>query len=238
MNVAAHAPARFNRRAMDAGIVLVLAPIAAAAIAFAHDRTPLCFALLSALAAITTWRWHAPADLRLGATGLVLGTFAEWCATQSGLWRYAYTDLPTLPAWVLLMWWMFPIAVRVLVEAAVGPPPPGSRLRGALYALVIIAWVCAFGVAQPWIALFGTLALMTLQIRRPLAPHLGIVLIASALGPLTEAIPLRLGAWSYSSDALAGFPIWLPAGYGAFALAILAAGGPRPAAERNQDCAR
>jgi hypothetical protein len=220
------------QRALDIGLVALLALHVMTTVAFAWQRPPLLMALLSPVPLLLAWRLCDPRRaLALALTGLLLGPSTEMLCVVGGLWRYADTGgMELVPYWIFPVWVGFPLALWLVARGLFGSrPPPRWRPRTLAWALGLVALeiglFVALGHSTP-LALCAAvpMAAAVLWLGRS-RETLAFFVAGAVLGPQCESLAVAHGAWSYRLPELLGMPAWLPLGYAIFGVLVGTAGG-------------
>ncbi len=214
-----------SRRLADLAIVVALVGYVMAAVTLLWRHPWILALLLSWPPVLLGARLGAPRRaVALAATGLVLGPLTESACILLGLWTYAETGgLPLVPPWNLPLWTCFPAALWIVVRATLGRSPRTvfTPLRLALPLVALAAQILLFAWLGrlPWLTLAAVLPLCVLVPVLYRRLELAIILLAGSLiGPLCESFPIAAGAWTYATPGPLGMPVWLPLGYGLFAV--------------------
>lgn len=174
----------------------------------------------------STRRWNARADLVVAATALVAGLSLELLATGAGLWRYTHPSFAGVPAWVLTLWPLFMIGLPRLAQL-LAPSETGALARwpasltlglgglGLMFGLLATLARARPGVLALALAVLAGAVLLAAPSRRAVL----MLLISAGFGAVCEALPVRLGIWSYPDAD--GLPVWLVPGYAVFGLAVV-----------------
>jgi hypothetical protein len=214
-----------SRRLADLAIVVALVGYVMAAVTLLW-RHPWVLALLLCWPAVLLGSRlgcarHAVA---LAAAGLVLGPLTESTCVLLGLWTYAETGgLPLVPPWSFPLWTCFPAALWIIVRATLGRSPRATfrPLHLALPLLALAGQILLFDLTGHSTALTLAAVLPLTVLVLVIARRLEVVIILLAgglIGPLCESLPIAAGAWTYETPGPLGMPLWLPPGYGLFAV--------------------
>lgn len=216
-------------RRWDAAWVVMIILGAVGGVSLLHRSPGLTAAFTVGLLALALARWREPLDVALAAVGAVFGPSLEYVATQQELWNYAAVSVARLPAWVFVMWALFPIGlvrlIRVLhVDAlrAERLAPQHLVVLGLLLVTVEIPLLGLLGNSHPYLAalLCGVVLVPAVAVTRNPRTYMVLVL-GGVLGPVFESFPIAAGAWSYPSAVVAGLAPWLPTGYALFCMALV-----------------
>ena len=200
--------------------------VSVGAVCILSDRPAVCAAIIAVLLAATRRVWHTRRDSCVALAGLLCGVALEWLATAAGLWRYRVESWAGLPIWVAVLWPTYMIGLPRLAEWFV-PAAPAKRLGVAIPSIAValeIVVLVTLGARAPWITVglllvIGSVVLMAAPSRRAIV----ILAIGAAFGVACEALPVRLGIWTYPAfpDSL---PPWLAPGYAVLGLCVVAIG--------------
>jgi len=214
-------------RRADLLAVALLTATSVGGVSLAFRAPEWCAALMLGTLGLALWRWHTALDLLLAASGLCAGPLLELVATSQGLWRYAYTTFNGLPLWVFTLWPLVPLVLVRLTHALLPPSParvsaPSELLMGLGILATEIPMLALFGTNHAAETTLATGVLMAVALATVRSPRAVLMLLLSGvLGPLSEALPVMLGVWSYPSPFAFGLPMWLPTGYALFGFAVV-----------------
>lgn len=235
--------APLRERVVEVVFGVACAGSAVAAVCLTFDKPVLTAALVLAIGAVALRRWHEPADLGALFAALLLGPTLEFFATTTGLWTYLHTTFGTLPAWVFALWPFVPYTIRRLALAIAPPvrdddPSPRDLALGLAVAAVEIAVLCLWGNASPVLATALTAAMLVPVVRLSRGAHgMALLVLVGVVGPLCEALPIAMGAWSYPQPFFLGQPMWLVTGYALFGFAVMRTGSGLVAAWQRRPVA-
>jgi len=216
-----------RRRIGQLAAVAAMAAAFSAATAWLYE-SPYLLALLALplpflLGLFFSDRRHA---LLLGLGGALIGPATEAVCVAGGLWTYTETGgIPLIPPWHPPGWACFPLAIT-LVVTALRPSAFSHNISARTVVLLLLGLAFETAVfvilgTRTFSALIFALAasVFLLAIWRNQAVWLTF-LSGLLVGPLTEALPIRLGAWSYARDEFLGMPYYMPLAYGLYAVLL------------------
>lgn len=216
-----------TRRVADLAIIAALAVYVMAAVALLCNHPwPLALLLAWPPVLLGSRLGNPRRALVFAATGLVLGPVTESVCISCGLWTYHETGgLPLVPAWNYPLWTCLPAALWIIVRSVLGKR--ASAHFHPLHLLLLLAGLateialfCLLGHSTPLVlATALPLGALVLLVSRRLET-LVVLISGSLIGPLCESLAITRGAWHYALAEVLGMPLWLPLGYGLFAVFV------------------
>ena len=157
--------------------------------------------------------------LRMIVFGAVMGSFLDGLHTHSGTTSYPQ------PVFWLMAWWtpvlfagaytLLGVSWVVAVDMGKRTSPPTARSLGCLVVFCALygasGYLPASNPIKLTVLLAGTIALVVASQGGVASIALG--LIASALGPGTEVVLVKIGAFQHLQPDFGGIPMWLPGLY-------------------------
>jgi len=210
-------------RLLDLVIVALLVVYAVASIVTLW-QSPYLLALLLLPAPLVLVLRLGRSGLALAVTGAVLGPVTEIACVGGGLWTYNETGgLPFVPPWLIVIWACFPTALWLIVRSILGsiPAPNPGTLPLALLGIVIeVMLFVALSRSTPLVIASGLVLATAILFARPEKSTVILMAGGAVLGPVCEALPVAVGAWSYAAPQILGMPVWLPLAYALFAALV------------------
>ncbi len=210
-------------RLLDLCLIPILVAYAVYAITSFWQR-PYLLALLLLPAPLILIGRLGPESITLAAAGSVIGPITEMSCVLGGLWRYADTGgFILIPPWIFVIWACFPTALWLIVRSLQGSlpqPRPGTLLLALACISIQIALFIALSHDLLLIIPAALLLAAAIFLLRPHGSTLILMAAGSLLGPVCEAIPVAVGAWSYTQPYIWGMPAWLPLAYALFAVLV------------------
>jgi hypothetical protein len=211
-------------RLLDLALIAVLVVYAVSAIVSFWQR-PYLLSLLLLPVPLALMRRLGPSALAIATAGAVIGPLTEVSCVFGGLWCYADTGgLPLIPPWLFVIWACFPAALWLIVRSFLGVMPrrPGKGTLPLTLAGIIVQIVLFVAFSENTLLVMVSALFLAAAIVLVRPENSTVILMAagSLLGPVCEAMPVAVGAWSYAKVDFFGMPVWLPMAYALFAVLV------------------